>query len=185
MQPQCGLVPAQVQPLELQKHVNRHLLVDCGSPHTATASPCPLAGDLMSSMQPPPTAAKIVARRCTTAASNRQAPQAPQAPARCAATHLSTVGRRLRPSSVQQAATAGTRQVHSHSLVDGGQALCYSSAAVQAQVGQLEQIQQPLQDVEGGGPLAEDQRPAHRGDTWGLRGGGNLIHSIPLLAQCL
>ena len=56
---------------------------------------------------------------------------------------------------------------YSHSLVDGGQALCYSSAAVQAQVGQLEQVQQPLQDVQRGRPLAEDQRPAHRWHTWG------------------
>lgn len=44
-------------------------------------------------------------------------------------------------------------------LVHEREAVLYGGAAVEAQEGQRQLIQQPLQHVQRGGPLAEDQRP--------------------------
>ena len=48
----------------------------------------------------------------------------------------------------------GCSQVHS------GQPLADSGVAIQPAVGQLQGLQEPLQDVQDHGPLGEDQRPA-------------------------
>ena len=55
------------------------------------------------------------------------------------------------------------------SLVYQGKPVWNSCGAVQAQVGQLQAVQKPLQDVQHRGPLAEDQRVVslllHRKET--------------------
>ena len=43
------------------------------------------------------------------------------------------------------------------SLVHKGEPVCDSSGPIEAQVGQLQALQKPLQDVQHRGPLAEDQ----------------------------
>lgn len=44
--------------------------------------------------------------------------------------------------------------------VNGGEAVSNSSAAIQANIGEAHHLQQPAQDVQHRGPLAEDQGAA-------------------------
>ena len=67
------------------------------------------------------------------------------------------------------------------SLVDGCQALCHCSAAVEAQIGQAQLVQQPLQDVQRGCPLGEDEGPASKKDTTCLAGQNDILRALSLL----